>query len=96
MELNIFARSKVPAPGRVVVRNIRQDAKLRGLQHTRGDLHPQHLESRLPLAVRAVLQAKGAELLRRDGAALQLLHAFFKARDFRFDRFAAMPFLHFR
>src|SRR2546421_3793386 len=83
MELDVFAGGEVAAASRVFVRNVREDAKLRGLQHARGDLHAQHLESWLPLAVRAVLQAKGAELFGRDGAVLQLLRALFKADDFR-------------
>src|SRR5882762_11634705 len=81
MKLNIFPCRKVAASRGVLVRNIRQHAKLRRLQHARGDLDPQHLEAWLPLAVRAVLQAKGAKLLRGDGAALQLLSLFFKAHD---------------
>src|SRR5437762_13484432 len=68
MELDVFAGGEVAAASRVFVRNVREDAKLRGLQNARGDLHAQHLESWLPLAVRAVLQAKGAELFGRDGA----------------------------
>ena len=96
MELDVFAGGEVAAASRVFVRNVREDAKLRGLQHARGDLHAQHLESWLPLAVRAVLQAKGAELFGRDGAVLQLLRALFKADDFRFDGFAAVPFFDFR
>src|SRR5260370_35171505 len=95
MELNVFARGEVAAAGRVFVANKRQDAKLCGREHPRGNLDAQHLEARLPLAICAVLQAKGAELFRRDGPALQLLKALFKTDDLVFDGFAAVPFFDF-
>src|SRR5713226_2323449 len=90
-----LARGEVAAPGRVFVANKRQDAELCGREHPRGNLDAQHLEARLPLAICAVLQAKGAELFRRAGPALQLLNALFKTDDLRFDGFAAVPFLDF-
>src|SRR5260370_183552 len=37
MELNVFARGQVAAPGRVFARNARQDSKLRRLEHARGN-----------------------------------------------------------
>jgi len=42
-----------------------------------------------------VFQAEGAELFRRDGAALKLSDALFKANNFRFDGFATVPFFDF-
>src|SRR6266478_3446554 len=66
MKLNVFPRGQVTSPGRVIVRNSRQHAKLRRLQHTRCDLHSQHLEARLPLAISAVFQAERAKLLRGE------------------------------
>src|SRR6266446_8359579 len=95
MKLNVFSRSEVAPSRRVLVRNLRQHAKLRGLEHARSDLDAQHLEARLPLAVRAVLQAKRAKLFRSEGAALQLLSLFFKTHDLRFDGFPCVPFFNF-
>jgi hypothetical protein len=62
-------------------------------QYARRDLHAQHLEPRLPLAVRAVLQTEGPELFRGDFAALKLLDAFFKTLNLRLDGFSAVSFL---
>ncbi len=95
MELNVFTRGQVAAAGRVFVANKRQDAELRGREHPCRDLDAQHLEARLPLAIGAVLQAEWPELLRRDGAALQVPDAFFKPDDLRFDGFAAVPLFDF-
>jgi hypothetical protein len=96
MKLNVFPCREVPTPRRILIRNIRQYAKLRRLQHTRRDLHAQHLETRLPLPIRSMLQAKRPKLLRRDGAALQLSSALFKTNDLRFDRLSAVPFFNLR
>src|SRR6266478_1552793 len=96
MKLNVFPRGQVTSPGRVIVCNSRQHAKLRRLQHTRCDLHSQHLEARLSLAIGAMLQAERPKLLGGDGPALKLLSALFKTDDFRFNSFASMPFFNFR
>ena len=80
------------AAGGIFVRDLSQDAKLRGLDHAGRDFHAQHLETGLPLAVGAVLQAERAKLLFADFAVAKLLHALFKTRDLRFNGFAAVPF----
>ncbi len=95
MELNVFARGEVAAACRVFVGDNRQYAKLRRRKHARSDLYAKHLEARLPLAIRAVLQAERAELFRRDGAVLKLPDALFKTNDLRFDGFATVPFFDF-
>ena len=95
MELNVFARGQVATPGRVFVGNNRQDAKLRGHEHSRRNLDTQHLEARLSLAIGTVLQAKGAKLFRCDGAALKLSDALFKTDDLSFDGVATVPFVEF-
>jgi hypothetical protein len=95
MELNVFARGEVASAGRVFIANERQDAELRGRKHPGSDLDAQHLESRLPLPIGAVLQAERPELLRRDGAVLEVSDALLKADNLCFDGFAAVPFLDF-
>jgi hypothetical protein len=95
VKLNIFARRQMPAAGRVLVGNLGKHSKLRRLQHTSRDLYAEHLEASLALAVRAVLQAKRAELFLGDFTAAELLRAFLKAGYFRFDCFAAVSFLDF-
>jgi hypothetical protein len=42
-----------------------------------------------------MFQAKGSELFRRDGAALQFPSALFKTYDLRLDRLATVPFFDF-
>ena len=93
MELNIFARGEMPAPGGILVGNLRQNPELRRLHYSRRDFHAQHLEARLPLAVRTVLQAERPKLFFGNFAAAELLRTLFKARDLRFYGFAAVPFL---
>src|SRR5438034_2401531 len=95
MKLDVFASGEMTAARGVFVGNPRQDAKVRGLQHARGDFYAQHLEARLALTVSAVLQAERAELFFGDGAAAKLLRALFKMRDLRFNGFAAVPFFDF-
>jgi hypothetical protein len=95
MELNILARSKVATPRRVIVRKSRQDAQLVRLQDARCDLDTQHLEPRLPLAIGAVLQTKGPELFRGDGAVLKLLNALFEALNLRLDGFGCVSLFDF-
>src|SRR5438105_4176062 len=82
-----------PAPGGIPAANFRQAPKLRRLHSSRRDFHAQHLEARLPLAVRTVLQAERAKLFFGNFAAAELLRTLFKARDLRFYGFAAVPFL---
>src|SRR6266403_2218304 len=96
VELNIFARGEMSASRRVIIRNPGKHAQMVRLQHARRDLHAQHLEPRLPLAICAVLQTEGPELLRGDLAALKLLDALFKALNLRLDGFGAVPFLDLR
>src|SRR5882672_771572 len=96
VELNIFARREMSASRRVIIRNPSKHAQLIRLQYARRDLHAQHLEPRLPLAVRAVLQTEGPELFRGDLAALKLLDALFKTLNLRLDGFGAVPFLDLR
>src|SRR5260370_17020006 len=95
MKLNVLARCEMAAPRRVFIRNLRQHAKLHWLEHTRCDLDAQHLESRLPLAVGAMLQAKRAELLISDFAALELPGALFKTHDLPFNLFPPRPPFNF-
>src|SRR5262249_11364069 len=91
VELNIFARRKVTAPGRVLIRKPGKHAQLFWPQYPGRNLHAQHLETRLPLAVRAMLQAKRPKLLFGDGTDLELLDALFKTSNLRFDGFRSMP-----
>jgi len=93
VELNIFARREMSASRRVIIRNPSKHAQLIRLQYARRDLHAQHLEPRLPLAVRAVLQTEGPELVRGDLAALKLLDALLKTPNLRLDGFGTVPFL---
>src|SRR5436309_13385368 len=93
VELNILARGEMSASRRVIIRNPSKYAQLLRLQHARRDLHAQHLEPRLSLAVGAVLQTEGPELLRGNLAALKLLDALLKTLNLRLDGFGAVPFL---
>ena len=95
MELNIFPRGEVSASRRVIIGESCQDAQLFRLQRTGSNFYAQHLEARLPLAIRAVFQAKWAELFRCDRAAQQLLDALFEAAYFRFDGLTAVSFFDF-
>jgi hypothetical protein len=83
------------ASRRVIIRNPSKYAQMIRLQYARRNLHAQHLEPRLPLAVRAMLQTEGPELFRGDLAALKLLDALFKTLNLRLDGFSAVPFLYF-
>src|SRR6266849_2362497 len=93
VELNIFARREMSASRRVIIRKPSKYVQMIRLQYARRDLHTQHLEPRLPLAVRAVLQTEGSELFRGDLASLKLLNALLKALNLRFDGFGAVPLL---
>src|SRR6266700_962399 len=95
MKLDVFPCGQVPSPGRVVIGDARQHAKLRGLQHACRDLHSQHLEARLPLSISAMLQAERAELFRGDSPALKLLGALLKAHDLRFNGLATVSSFNF-
>ena len=74
-----------------VVADISQCAQLTRIQDSRGNFHPQHLESGLALPVGPVLQAEGTELVVRDFSTDELSSALFEHTDFLFDGFAGVP-----
>src|SRR5581483_10891748 len=91
VELNVLARGQMATSGRVGIGDVRQHAQLVAIQHARRDLNAHHLDSRLTLAVNAMLQPERAKLFFRDFAAAELADALLKDGDLVSNRFAAVP-----
>src|SRR4249919_224121 len=66
MQLDILARGHMPDTGGILLGQFCNPAKLIRRQSAEGDLDTDHLDTGLPLAVNAVLEAEGPEQIDRD------------------------------
>ena len=73
VELEVLPRGDVPVAPRVHVRALRQHAELRPADNSLGDLHPDHVDAVLALAVDPAGETVLAILLGADFTALELL-----------------------
>src|SRR5207249_694108 len=94
VKLHVLARGDVATAGRVRIPNLGEGTELRRCQNPRRNFDAEHLHARLPLAIGAMLQAEGAELVFGNGAAAKLLDALLEYADLRLDCLGTVSGFH--
>ena len=82
MQLDVLARGDMPDTGRILLGQFCNPAQLIRRQSAERDFNTDHLDTGLPLAINAVLEAEGPEQIARDIARIQAPGLGFEGLDF--------------